>query len=136
MAHLTETPDTRTWDLTGYRVTQLHIDAESVRIEVWTLAAAFEIRLGVPFRLLSSDGATTILDPEQSSELAPMLQLIGGSLSALCVRRSGNLVLTFADGRRLEADSHPAYEAWEVRGAGALEAIGYLASPGGGSPWG
>ncbi len=136
MAHLHKTDDARTWDLSGYRATQFRIDAESVRVEAWTLSAAFDVRFGTPFQFTDAGGETIELDPENSVSLAPLLTLVGKDLATLVVTLDGELTLQFTDGSRLAAASHPAFEAWEVRGSGALGHVGYLASAGGGSPWG
>jgi hypothetical protein len=136
MAHLTDSGDAQTWDLAGYRVTQLVIDTASVRVEAWTLAAALEVRFGAPFRVLRPGGEGVDLDPARSRELAPLLEFVGVELASLTVTRAGALSLALVDGTRLQVASHPVYEAFEARGSGALEHVGYLASPGGGSPWG
>lgn len=136
MAYLLKSDDPRTWDLTGYRATQLRFDAESFRVEAWTLSATFDVRIGTPFQFTDVNGVTIELDPENSLSLAPLLALVGNELQSLTVTRIGGLTLQFADGARLVVSSHPAFEAWEVRGGGALEHVGYLASPGSGSPWG
>ena len=136
MAQLSDSGDAQTWDLTGYRVTQLVVDPASVRLQAWTLAATLEVRFGAPFHVRRPGGEHIELDPERSRELAPVLQFVGAELASLTVTRGGALSLALADGARLEVESHPVYEAFEVRGSGALEQVGYLASPGGGSPWG
>jgi Family of unknown function (DUF6188) len=136
MTHHTDSSDEQIRDLTGYRLTQLVVDRASVRIDAWMLAAALEVRFGAPFRVRWASGEATELDPERPRELAPLLGLIGAELGSLTVTRVGTLSLALADGTRLEVESHSVYEAFEVRGSGALERVGYLASPGGGSPWG
>ena len=136
MAYLTESADEHNWDLAGYRVIELTVDVGSVRLRVWTTHAEFVVRLGASFVVVPAAGASLRIDPEHRDELLPVLRLLTAELAGLRVTRAGALTLTFADGTAIHADADPAFEAWEVEGGGALEHIGYLASPGGGSPWG
>ena len=135
-AALQVSDDAHAWAFTEQRITQLCVDPASCRLESWTLQASFIVRIGVPFQYSSADGTSRRIDPENPVEVAPLLALVGTSVDSLIVTRAGSLALTLSDGSSLAIDSHPTYEAFEVQGGGALEGMGYLASPGGGPPWG
>src|SRR6185295_14832933 len=95
-----------------------------------------EFRLGSPFRYVEGGGTEHAIDPGQPEQAAPLLGLITRPLKCVTVRRSGSLTLEFGDGSRLHIDPHPQLDAWEARGEGAFDELGYLCGPGGGSPWG
>jgi hypothetical protein len=95
-----------------------------------------EIRLGATFLLSEPDGSERTIEPEAPEQLAPLLTLVGRMLAELTVTREGSLRITFSDGTTIAIDSHAQFEAFEVRGSGALESLAYLACRGGGSPWG
>ena len=135
-AALQATDDVHSWSFTEQRITQICVDPASCRIESWTLHGSFVLRFGVPFEYVSPEGTSRRIDPERPLEVAPLLPLIGTSVTSLVVTRAGTLALSIADGSSLRVESHPQFEAFEVQGGGALEGMGYLASPGGASPWG
>jgi hypothetical protein len=135
-ATLDESYERHVWTLSGHRVTQVCVDPSSCRLQAWSLQASLEIRFGVPFQLVLADASSREIDPEAPEQVAPLLTSIGREVLRLTVTRSGSLELRLSDGSVISVDSHPRYEAFEVVGGGALEGMGYLASPGGGSPWG
>ena len=135
-AELIETADEHRWELRDFRVTQLHVDLSSFRVETWTLEGSLEIRLSVPFHYREADGHDRRIDPEEPERLAPLLSILGSYITTIVVARSGNLLVQLADGSEIQAASHPRFEAWELTGGGTLEGISYQASPGRGSPWG
>ena len=127
--------DRHLWTFSDSEITQLTIDPSSVRIACWSLDAELEVRLGSPFLFEDAEGIQSQIDPGEPHQLAPMLSLIGVSLSQLDIAREGAIKLRFGDGSQIRAQPDPAYEAWEVNGGGAFDPIGYLCMPGGGSPW-
>lgn len=133
-ATLDQSPDAHSWRFDGHRITQLCVDIGSVRLQSWSLQASLEVRVSVPFLLGEAGMATRAIDPGEPEELAPLLTLVGRTLDALRVTRTGAMTILFSDGTEIEVASHDRYEAFEVQGGGALEGVGYLARPGGGSP--
>ena len=135
-ATVDQSPDEHRWQFNGHRVTQLMIDLGSFRFQSWALDASAEVRCGVPFTFREVGGRSLTIDPEHPEQLAPLLTLLGRSIDTLRVHRSGELAVAFGDGSVLFVSPHPRFEAWEVRGGGALEGLDYLCDVGGGSPWG
>ena len=135
-ARLTEAQDEQIWELGGRDVTLLLIDRGGFRFHCWTLDGDLEVRFGTPFLFRLADGREVEIDPEQPQAIAPLLDLIRTAVSQIAVRRAGELTVTFSDASSIRSRPHPAYEAWEINGAGELREIGYLCGPGGGSPWG
>ena len=135
-AELTETAYEHRWTLRDFRVTQLHVDQGSFRLETWTLQGSLEIRFGAPFIYREPDGQERRIDLEEPEQLAPLLTVLGAYMTMIVVSRSGDLVVQFADSSELRVEPHPRFEAWELHGGGTLEGMSYFADPGGGSPWG
>jgi hypothetical protein len=132
---LTESPDAHHWELIGHRVTQLSVDASSVRLLSWSLHSSLEIRLAAPFTLLQADGERRSIDPVASEEVAPLLTLVGHGMHSLTVTRAGTLTLRFGEGTTVECAPSRRREAFQVQGGGALEGVAYAASSPGGVPW-
>src|SRR5690606_22876220 len=120
----------------GRAVTMLILDRSGFRFHCWTLDGDLEVRLETPFEFHSPDGSQVSIDPEQPQTVAPLLNLVQAAVQQLRVKRSGELTVIFTDGTSLRAWPHPIFEAWEINGVGELGRIGYLCSPGDGSPWG
>ena len=100
----------------------------SVRLDVSTTEFQ-EIRVACPFVLQRADGSVIGGDPEIPENVPPLLELAGKTVArASC---ASDLVVEFDNGTVLMVPPHPAYEAWEVHGAGGLLVV---ASPGGGEP--
>jgi hypothetical protein len=95
-------------------------------------AALGSIRITGVFRLHAPDG-THDLNVEGANEaLAPVLAVVGRSVTASSVSSEGTLNLTVEGGLTLCVPSDPQYEAWEVR----TEAEYLVCAPGGGvSQW-
>jgi hypothetical protein len=135
-ATLDESPNRHRWVLDDHRVTQLLIDLASFRFQTWTMQASAEVRIGVPFTYREPDGVERRIDPEEPEQLAPLLTLLGRSIDTLVIDRTGELAVDFGEGSRISVRPHPRFQAWEIQGGGALEGLGYICGPGGGSPWG
>ena len=135
-AKVERSSDQHEWTLRDYHVTQLLIDPTSFRFQIWTLQAAAEIRLGVPFEFTEVDGRGRTVDPSSPEQLSPLLTLTGRKVQRLVVTKLGELHIRFADGSAIRCAPHPQYEAWEVQSSGDLAEMSYLCDPGGGSPWG
>jgi hypothetical protein len=134
-AELMETPDEHRWTLRDHRVTLLAVDLRSLRFQTWTLEASAEIRLGAPFIYVEPDGLERRLSLDEPEQLAPLLSLLGRSIDTLLITRRGQLAIRFGDGSSITIEPHARTEAWEIQGGGALEGLGYLCQPGGGTPW-
>lgn len=135
-AELSKSRDEHVWDLGGRAVTMLILDRSGFRFHCWTLDGDLEVRLETPFEFHSPDKSQVSIDPEQPQTVAPLLNLVQAAVQQLRVKRSGELTVIFTDGTSLRAWPHPIFEAWEINGVGELGRIGYLCSPGDGSPWG
>ncbi len=135
-AVLEETPDRHQWTFQDLRVTQLLVDPGSFRIQAWHLSAQIELRLGVPFAFRDLDGRSRVVDPEAPEQVAPLLTLVGRSVDAAMISRSGALAIRFGDGSTIDIEPHDQFEAWEIQGTGELAEVNYLCGVGGGSPWG
>lgn len=98
----------------------------SVRLDV-SSGEHQEIRVACPFELQRSDGIVHQGDPERAADVAPLLELAGRTVTRADF--AADLRVEFDDASVLTVQPHPAYEAWEVHGAGGLLIV---ASPGGG----
>ncbi len=134
-ASVEQTADAQTWFLVEHEVTQLLIDAGGFVVRAWTLAAALDVRLGVPFRFVEPDGRALRVDSEEPVHLAPVLGLLGRAVHVVRLDRSGALTVLFGDGSELHVEPHARRVAWEARGSGEFEALNYACRPGGGAPW-
>jgi hypothetical protein len=133
---LTESPDEHRWELTGHRVTQLSVDASSVRLLSWSLHSSLDVRIAAPFVLLQADGERRGIDPVASEEVAPLLTLVGRGMRSLAVTRGGALTLHFGEGTTIECAPSRRRDAFQVQGGGALEGVVYAAASTGAAPWG
>jgi hypothetical protein len=89
------------------------------------------IILEQPFTLGAPCRDVIVLDPEEKTKLAPILEGFGKTVAAVWVsRKEGALTLTFTDGTVINAASDAQYEAWEVNAQG----VKIVAIPGGGEP--
>jgi hypothetical protein len=134
-ASLIESDDEHHWILLDHQVTQLLLDATSLRLQTWSLDASVEIRISAPFTLRTAGGAVRPLDPTDAEQLAPVLALLRRRVRSVTATRRGELSLEFGDGARVEVPPHPRLDAWEVQGGGTLEGLVYRSDAGGGVPW-
>jgi hypothetical protein len=135
-AHCEEHTDRHVWTLIDHRVTQLAVESDAVRLLTWSLNDSTELRLLTPFLLRQADGDARMVDPDEPSQLAPLLTLVGRALETLTVVRDGTLVAEFSDGTVITAPPHVRHRAWDVVGGGALEGVAYRCEPGGRPLWG
>jgi hypothetical protein len=82
-----------------------------------TLADCAEIVVECPFTV-SVQGRENHLDPEDRTNLGPLLGLYPNTLSSLDVAADGTLQVTFETGAVLTVRPDPNYEAWEIAGPG------------------
>jgi hypothetical protein len=134
-ASLIESDDEHHWILLDHQVTQLLVDATSLRLQTWSLDASLEIRVSAPFTLHTAAGAVRALDPADAEQLAPVLSLLRRRVRSLTATRRGELALEFGDGARVDVAPHARLPAWEVQGGGTLEGLAYRSEAGGGAPW-
>ena len=85
------------------------------------------VRLGMPCRFLEH-GNTVTLIPEETSSLCPILSTFNCSVIDITIRKTGHLVLHFADDRLLEVDPDEKYEAWQLTSKNLM----LVCKPGGG----
>jgi hypothetical protein len=124
-ATLIESPDEHHWVLLDHQVTQLAVEAASLRIQTWALDASAEIRCSAPFTLRQSSGAERALDPSETETLAPVLTLLRRRLESITVTRDGELTAAFSGGMSIVVGGRRRTPAWEVQGGGALEGMSY-----------
>ena len=123
------------WSLTGATVTQLVADPAAFRLCCVDADACLEVVIEAPFTYRGVGAATTTLDPAYAPGLAPVLALIGKSVTTLEVCAGGELKITFSDGSRITVARRQDFESWNVGGRGSLSAIAYLCTPHPGPPW-
>jgi hypothetical protein len=63
---------------------------------------------------LNSQGEEILLAPDDTCTLAPILALFNAEVGDVAIHGSGRLVVTFKDGRSLEADPDERFEAWQI----------------------
>ena len=134
-ASLIQSADEHHWVLLDHRVTQLAVDARSLRLLTWSLDGSTEVRIAAPFALRAAGGAERTLDPVETLTLAPALGLLRRRVASLTVARSGELTVELGDGSALVVPPDPRVEAWELQGGGTLEGMAYRCPPGGGMEW-
>jgi hypothetical protein len=135
-ATLIESPDEHHWVLLEHQVTQIVIDASSLRIQTWSLEGSAEIRCSARFTLRQSSGAERALDPAETETLAPILGLLRRRLESITVTRDGELTAAFSGGMSIVVSGRGSAERtagsarsrapWEVQGGGALEGMSYV----------
>jgi hypothetical protein len=110
----------------GY-VQLIHID---FRLGLFLADASGDAKLciGSPCRLKGED-SDVLLNPEESSSLAPALPLFNAKVIGLSIQQTGHLKVQFGDGRLLEVNPDDAYEAWEL---GCSIGFMLVCCPGGG----
>jgi hypothetical protein len=91
-----------------------------------------ELAIETPFLLRDHTGEQHELVPGTGSSLAPLLDLHQQTVTAVEIRGSGALHLTFDDGAELHVGPHPHYESWNLTGNG-VEPI--TVGPGGETDW-
>jgi hypothetical protein len=133
-ATLIESPDEHHWVLLDHRVTQLVVDARSLRLQTWSLDASAEIRLSAPFTLRLPSGAERPLDPARTETLAPALAVLRRYVQSVTATREGELTVELGDGYAIVVRPSSRADAWELHGGGALEGMSYRAGPGR-APW-
>ena len=143
---LTEFPNRRVWDLSGYTVYYIRLSYQvllfiarsfgpidsktlqpynnSVTVDIETV---FTVRVG---------SRTDHVIPEQVLSTIPVLPLLHQPVASLTAFRSGTLLLTFADDTELEVLKDDQYESWHTFGEGELADIGMECTGHEGSPWG
>jgi len=72
-----------------------------------------QLYIASPCRLTGQE-ANALLNPEESSSLAPALPLFNARVTGISIRHTGHLRVQFGDGRVLEVTPDDAYEAWEL----------------------
>lgn len=127
--------DVQEWRFTDWRITQITIDAASIRLLAWRLEGAAEIRISAPFRFRDRDRESRV-DPGNAPELALMLPVVDRAIEMIRVEGTGALQLRIGGRMILNVEPDRDFEAWEIGGAGMLEGLAYLCPPGGGLPWG
>ena len=130
-ASLIESDDEHHWILLDHQVTQLTVDATSLRLQTWSMDASIEIRVLAPFTLTTAGGAVRALDPVEAEQLGPVLALLHRRVRSATATRRGELVLEFGDGARIEVPPSARRASWELQGGGALEGIAYRCDAGG-----
>jgi len=131
---LTEFPDRRVWDLTGFTLSQICLHYQ-VTLLLCELGSSITVIIGNTFTLRVGERLDQ-MDPEQAMTLGPILPLLHGSVATLTAFRSGQLLLSFDGGAEIEVPKDDQYESWQTFGDGELAEAGMLCSPHTGSPWG
>jgi Family of unknown function (DUF6188) len=125
--------DADTWhiDLAGRTVLMLTVDYRvSLHLHGESTYDGTVI-LERPFEVDGPDGSVAHVDTGRKRELAPVLECFEKVVEAVTVaREDGSLAVTFTDGTRLRAASHPHFEAWDVN----APPVKIVALPGGGEP--
>lgn len=122
----------------GGSVTDDHrLDLTNARLDVLTVS--FQTIIGfsngstmqfeTEFAITGRDGERRIVDPEQKATLAPVLALLGDTVTNAALD-GADLRLDFASGTVLEAWPDESYESWNHHGAGP-ESRMIIAMPGG-----
>jgi Family of unknown function (DUF6188) len=124
-ATLIESPDEHHWVLLDHQVTQIVVDANSFRVQTWSLDGSAEIRCSAPFTLRQASGAERTIDPAETETLAPVLALLRRRLESITITRDGELTAAFSGGTSLVVSGRRRAAGWEVQGGGALEGMSY-----------
>ena len=134
-ASLIQSADEHHWVLLDHRVTELAVDARSLRFLTWSLDGSTEVRVAAPFVLRAPGGGERTLDPVETLTLSPVLALLRRRVASLTVTRDGELTVELGDGGALVVRPDPRVAAWELQGGGTLEGMAYRCPPGGGTGW-
>lgn len=78
-------------------------------------SASTRVRINTPFEYGES-GVVTIIDPEQTADLGPLVTLHKAVLVEGHAIKDGHLVLQFTDGRTIRVAPDEQYESWQVTG--------------------
>jgi len=131
---LTEFPDRRVWDLSGYTVywlrlsyqVCLHIARSPETIDPKTLLrhhGSVTVEIETPFTVRVGAQIDQVI-PEHAASTFRVLPLLHQSAASLTAFRNGTLLLTFADGTEIEVPQDDKYESWHTWGDGELADIG------------
>ncbi len=131
LASLIDSPDEHHWVLLDHRLTQLVFETQAVRFQSWSLDGSAEVRLSAPFTLRQPGGAERLLNPADTTTLAPLLALVRRRLTSITIASDGELVADLEGGLSIVAPPSRFADAWEVQGGGALEALSYRCLSGG-----
>jgi hypothetical protein len=144
---LTEFPDRRVWNLTGFTLDQIRLGYQVTLIfngpEIRqpgsiTLPGpcnSLRVAIETPFTLCTGS-ETALIVPEQVLSVHPILPLLHQPIASLTAFRIGRLLLTFEEGAEIEVQKDDQYESWATFGEGEIAGIEMLCSPHEGSPWG
>jgi hypothetical protein len=144
---LTEFPDRRVWNLTGFTLEQIRIgylltflfSGPDLRLpgsrtfpvppnSLW-------VDIETPFTLRAGSHTDYIV-PVQVLTVHPVLRLLHQQIASLTAFRNSTLLLTFEDGSEIEVLQDEQYESWNTFGEGEVADIGMLGSGHEGPPWG
>jgi len=103
--------------MAGGEVTQVQVDfAFGLAIETYDdKRASTHVRINTRFEYEAA-GIATMIDPEQTADLAPLLTLHKAVVEEGFAVKDGHLVLRFTDGRALRVAPDGQYESWTVMG--------------------
>lgn len=89
-----------------------------------------ELRLEIGSQChLNQSGVDTLLIPEETTSLAPVLSLFRAKVLEIEIQRTGKLSIRFEEGRSLYIVPDPDYEAWEL-GCPSIDML-FVCLPGG-----
>lgn len=86
------------------------------------------LRIGGAFTVVDGARVHHRLTPTAPNELGPALGLFGAVVRSAKAFDGGKLEIVFNDDQRLDVESDPDYEAWEIVAPGGMRAI---CAPGG-----
>lgn len=99
--------------LEGRRITRVLIDFRCV-FEFWIAGDdAASVTIERPF-VVKSRSADVIITPENTTELAAILPLLGQVMSSAFAAADGALECNFEDGTQVSVRPDPDFEAWQV----------------------
>lgn len=103
--------------MAGGEVTQVQVDyAFGLAIETYDeQKASTHIRISTRFEY-EADGVVTVIDPEHTEQLAPLLALHKAVVAEGYAIKDGHLVVRFVDGRAIRVAPDAQYEVWTVTG--------------------
>src|SRR5262249_21951683 len=91
-------------------------------------AGPMTLQIECPFRLMENE-RVHLLDPSSPRELGPAIGLFGAIVRSARSSEEGQLSVLFDDGREINVDPDPHYEAWGFVGPNGIRAV---CLPGGG----
>ncbi len=130
---LTEFPDRRVWDLSGFTLDRICLDYQ-VRLLIANANSSVNIIIETSLTLRVGARREQI-DPEHVLTTAPLLPLLHQPAASLAAFRDGRLRLKFEQGAEVEALKDEQYESWETHGDGELDDINMSVTPHEGPPW-